>query len=113
MILTSNPAPKPAPQPEPLSQQAALNNTNLAKNSRGNTNVVSQRTRTNGSRRKHSMKIQNNVPQDSVKNIKQPFFKQNEDESDFIPINKGSKVVMSASVVGMRTAPSHIGPLKV
>jgi hypothetical protein len=59
------------------------------------------------------MKVQTNNAPDSVKNIKQPFFKQNEDESDFVPITKGSKVNLSAAVVAMRTAPSHIGPLKV
>jgi hypothetical protein len=73
-ILTANP--KPAAEPP---RQATLANTQLSKKSIGNTNNASQRTHINMSRRRHSMKVQASNPPDSLKNIKQPFFKQNED----------------------------------
>lgn len=59
------------------------------------------------------MKAQSTKKLNSLQNIKEQFYIENEETSDFQAVKAGEPINLDFSIIGMRTLPSYIGPLKL
>jgi hypothetical protein len=96
--------PPPSPTPPKLTLDDRMSATSIGRTGRGKGSTRNART----------MKVHPSEKKlDTLHNIREEFFIENEGASDFEPVRANEAVSFDLQIVGLRTLPSHTGPVKL